>query len=230
MGVVETIALCMGVAWASGINLYAAIAMLGIMGATGNATLPPDLEIVQHPAVIAAAGFMYCVEFVADKTPGVDTGWDAFHGFIRIPAAAMLAAAAVGDLDPAMVLVAGILGGALGATSYTVKAGSRVLINASPEPVTNWAASVTEDLAVIGGLWAALYHPELFLIGLVVFILVAAWLLPRIWRGVAAVFRRLKAFFGAKPAEGAANHSAFAQAADQAAKDLGAGELEHKPQ
>lgn len=229
MGVVETIALCMGLAWASGINLYAAIAMLGIMGATGNATLPPDLEIVQHPAVIAAAGFMYCVEFFADKTPGVDTAWDAIHGFIRIPAAAMLAAAAVGDLDPAMVLVAGILGGALGATSYTVKAGSRVLINTSPEPFTNWTASVAEDVAVIGGLWAALYHPELFLIGLVVFILAAIWLLPRLWRGMKAVFRRLKAFFEAKPAASAGENTAFAAATDQATKDLAAGELEHKP-
>ncbi|MDH3473642.1 MAG: DUF4126 domain-containing protein [Rhodospirillales bacterium] len=218
----------MGIAWASGINLYAAIGMLGILGATGNIVLPPNLEILQHPAVIAAAGFMYCVEFFADKMPGVDTGWDAIHGFIRIPAAAVLAAAAVGPVDPAMMLAAGILGGALGATSYTVKAGGRVLINASPEPVTNWTASVTEDLAVIGGLWAALYHPVLFLALLVVFVLVAAWLLPRIWRGIKVVFRRLKAFFGGKPAVAEGQKSAFADAADQAAADLAAGKLEHK--
>lgn len=199
MDIVQTIALCMGVAWASGINLYAAIGMLGILGATGNVDLPPDMEIVQHPAVIVAAGFMYCVEFFADKVPGVDTGWDAIHGFIRIPAAAALAAAAVGEVDPAITLAAAIVGGALGATSYTVKAGGRVLINTSPEPVTNWTASFTEDLAVIAGLWAALYHPEVFLVLLVVFILVAAWLLPKVWRGIKAVFRRLKTLLGGKP-------------------------------
>jgi hypothetical protein len=127
-----------------------------------------------------------------------------------------------------MMLAAGILGGALGATSYTVKAGGRVLINASPEPVTNWAASVTEDLAVIGGLWAALYHPEIFLALLVVFVLVAAWLLPRIWRGIKVVFRRLQAFFGGKPAASEGRNSAFAEAADQAAADLAADKLEHK--
>lgn len=223
MGIVETIALSMGIAWASGINLYAAIGMLGILGVTGNIVLPPDLEIVQHPAVIAAAGLMYCVEFFADKIPGVDTGWDAIHGFVRVPAAAVLAAAAVGDVDPAIMLAAGIIGGALGATSYTVKAGGRVLINTSPEPVTNWTASLTEDLAVIGGLWAALYHPVIFLILLVVFILVTAWLLPRIWRGLKAVFRRLRAFFAGKPPTAEPQKSTFAEAADQAAD-----ELEHK--
>jgi hypothetical protein len=163
MGVVETIALAMGLAWASGINLYATLAMLGIMGATGNMELPPDLVILQDPAVIAAAAFMYCVEFFADKMPGVDTGWDTIHSFIRIPAAAVLAAGAVGDVNPALVLAAAILGGALGATSHTLKAGTRVLINASPEPFTNWGASVTEDLAVFGGVWAAVYHPVPFL-------------------------------------------------------------------
>ena len=228
MGVVETIALCMGLAWASGINLYAALAMLGILGATGNTVLPPDLVILQHPAVIAAAGFMYCVEFVADKTPGVDSGWDAIHAFIRIPAAAVLAAAAVGEVEPAIMLAAAILGGALGATSYTIKAGGRVLINTSPEPLTNWTASVAEDLAVIGGLWAALNPPAAFLAFLAAFLLLSVWLLPKLWRGILAVARRLKGFFGgASPAPGA-DKSAFEQAADATVSDLSKPELEHK--
>lgn len=228
MGVVEIIALSMGIAWASGINLYAALAMLGILGASGNIVLPADLEILQHPAVIAAAGFMYCVEFVADKTPGVDSGWDAIHGFIRIPAAAVLAAAAVGEVDPAIMLAAGIVGGALGATSYSIKAGGRVLINTSPEPVTNWTASVSEDLAVIGGLWAALYHPELFLAALVVFILLAIWLLPKIWRGLVVLAGKIKRFFGGAPAAETGSSGGFASAADAAVKDLAAGQIEHK--
>ena len=228
MGVVETIALCMGLAWASGINLYAALAMLGILGATGNADLPPDLQILQHPAVIFAAGFMYCVEFFADKTPGVDSGWDAIHAFIRIPAAAVLAAAAVGDVEPAMMLAAAILGGALGATSYTIKAGGRVLINTSPEPMTNWTASIGEDLAVIGGLWAALHYPEAFLAFLVVFVLLAVWLLPKLWRGILALARKLKSFFGGGQPAPAADKTAFEQAADVAVSDLSDKELGHK--
>ncbi len=107
MEAVQIIALTMGLAWASGINLYAAIAILGVLGATGNMVLPPGLEVTQHPAVIVAAGFMYCVEFFADKVPGVDTVWDTIHTFIRIPAAAILAAGAVWHVDPAMALVAG---------------------------------------------------------------------------------------------------------------------------
>jgi hypothetical protein len=159
MGVVETIALSMGIGWASGINLYAAIFMLGALGSSGNLTLPPDLLILQDPMVIAAAGFMYVVEFVADKIPGVDTGWDVLHTFIRIPAGAVLAAGAVGGLAPGAELAAAIAGGTLAAGAHATKAGTRALINTSPEPFTNWTSSITEDVAVIGGLWAALYNP-----------------------------------------------------------------------
>lgn len=228
MGVVETIALAMGLAWASGINLYATLAMIGLLGATGNMTLPPDLVILQDPAVIAAAGFMYCVEFFADKTPGVDTGWDAIHSFIRIPAAAVLAAGAVGDINPALVLAAAILGGALGATSHTLKAGSRVLINASPEPFTNWGASITEDLAVFGGVWAAIYHPVPFLGFLVLFTVLAIWLLPKVWRGVVTLFARVGRWLGRSQAPGRGTPGDFAQAAETAIADLGGRDLQPK--
>ncbi len=191
MEAVQIIALTMGLAWASGINLYAAIATLGILGATGNMALPPGLELVQHPAVIAAAGFMYCVEFFADKVQGVDIGWDAIHTFIRIPAAAILAAGAVWHVDPAMALVAGILGGALGATSHVLKTGTRVAINASPEPFSNVGVSLIEDIVVLAGLFGAIYHPAWFLVFLAAFVLAAAWVLPRIWRGVRALWGRV---------------------------------------
>jgi hypothetical protein len=228
MGAVETIALAMGLAWASGINLYATVAVIGMLGASGNMTLPPDLVILQDPAVIAAAAFMYCVEFFADKTPGVDTGWDAIHSFIRIPAAAVLAAGAVGDVSPAMVLAAAILGGALGATSHTLKAGSRVLINASPEPFTNWGASVAEDLMVFGGVWAAIYHPVPFLGFLLLFVVLAIWLLPKVWRGVAALFARLGRWLGRSPAPDRGAPGEFAQAAQSAIADLGGRGLQPK--
>jgi hypothetical protein len=193
--VVNTIALTMGVAWASGINLYATILVLGVLGATGNMTLPPGLEVLAHPAVIAAAGFMYLVEFVADKMPGADTGWDTFHTFIRIPAGALLAAGAVGDVNPAIALAAAIIGGSIAAGTHATKSGTRVIINTSPEPITNWTASVVEDLVVIAGLWTALNHPWVFLVLLTGFLVLMIWLLPKLWRGIRKVFGLLKNLF-----------------------------------
>lgn len=195
------LALSMGVAWASGINLYAAVFMLGWMANTGNITLPPDLLILADPMVMIAAGFMYCVEFFADKVPGVDTGWDGLHTFIRIPAGAILAAGAVGDIGAGAELAAALVGGSIAAGSHALKSGSRVLINTSPEPVTNWTASIAEDVAVISGLWAALNHPLWFLLGLVLFILLLVWLLPKLWRGIKRVFGAIARLFGGKTAE-----------------------------
>lgn len=193
--VISTIAITMGAAWASGINLYATIAVLGILGATGNVTLPEQLMVLQSPLVIGCAGLMYLVEFFADKTPGVDTGWDTIHTFIRIPAGVILAAGFVGDVSPALVVAAGILGGAVSATSHMVKAGSRVLINTSPEPFTNWTASLVEDIVVIGGIFTALHYPLVFLLMFVLFILLAIWLLPKIWRAIRFLFVKLKGVF-----------------------------------
>jgi hypothetical protein len=193
------IALSMGAAWASGINLYAAVLVLGILGLAGNIVLPPDLMILTHPLVMGAAGVMYLVEFFADKVPGVDTAWDAIHTFIRIPAGALLAAGAVGQVNPVMALVAAILGGGLAAASHATKAGSRVMINTSPEPFTNWIASITEDIAVVLGLWTALKHPWIFMVLLVLFILLLIWLLPKLWRGVTKIFGSIGRLF--KPRE-----------------------------
>ncbi|HUL13822.1 MAG TPA: DUF4126 domain-containing protein [Methylococcaceae bacterium] len=192
----QTLALTMGVAWASGINLYATLLTLGILGTTGDITLPPGLEVLTHPLVIGAAGLMYCVEFFADKTPGVDTGWDAIHTFIRIPAGAMLAAGAIGELSPAAEITAAILGGGLAAGTHATKAGTRVLINTSPEPFSNWTASIAEDIAVIAGVWASLHHPVLFIGFLIVFVLLMIWLLPKLWRGIKKVFGTLARLFG----------------------------------
>jgi hypothetical protein len=183
--------LALGVAWASGLNLYAAVATLGILGVTGNLDLPPDLQLLQHPVVIAAAGFMYCVEFVADKIPGVDSTWDTLHTFIRIPAGAALAAGAVGDVNPAIQLAAFLLGGGVAAGSHAVKAGTRILINTSPEPFSNWTASVVEDGLVIGGVTLVALNPTLFLVLLVIFIALAIWLMPKIIRGIKRLWDKL---------------------------------------
>jgi len=192
--IVNTIALTMGVAWASGINLYATLVMLGLLGSLGGVVLPPDLQILTHPLVIAAAGFMYIVEFVVDKIPGVDTGWDTLHTFIRIPAGAVLAVGAVGGVNPAIAVAAAIVGGGMAAGAHATKAGSRVLINTSPEPFSNWVASLSEDILVIGGLWTALNHPWVFIVLLAAFILFMIWLLPKLWLGVKRVFGFLVRF------------------------------------
>jgi len=198
---INTLALAMGASWASGINLYATIGMLGIMGLTGNIILPEQLQVLQNPLVIGAAALMYLVEFFADKTPGVDTGWDTIHTFIRIPAGVMLAAGAVGDVNPAIAIAAGILGGTVSATSHTIKAGSRVLINTSPEPFTNWTASVLEDVTVIGGIWTALHYPALFIVLFILFILLSIWIIPKIWKGIKLLLKKLKSLFQGKREE-----------------------------
>jgi hypothetical protein len=194
--IANTLSLTMGAAWASGINLYAAILVLGLLGTTGNIILPDSLQILTDPMVIAAAGVMYFVEFFADKMPGIDTGWDTLHTFIRIPAGALLAAGAVGDVSPALALTAGILGGGLAAGAHAVKSGSRVIINTSPEPFTNWVTSVAEDVIVIGGLWTALHYPWIFIVLMIVFIGLMIWLLPKIWRGVKKIFGYIIRLFG----------------------------------
>lgn len=205
MDTVQAISLLLGASWAAGINLYAAILVLGLLNATGHVALPPDLQLLSDPLVLFGAGALYVVEFFADKTPGVDTGWDALHTFIRIPAGALLA---LGMSDAITVdeasrftthLIEGsalLGGGALAAASHATKAGTRVLINTSPEPFSNWIASVTEDVAVVGGLWTALNNPALFLGLLVLFLLLAAWLLPRIWQGIRRVARAIGRWFG----------------------------------
>jgi hypothetical protein len=195
---IQTIALTLGVAWASGINLYAAVTVLGLGGATGYVELPENLAVIQDPLVILAAAFMYCVEFFADKVPGVDSAWDTLHTFIRIPAGALLAAGAVGNVDPAISIAAGLLGGTLTAATHAAKAGSRLMINTSPEPFTNFGASVAEDVAVFAGLWAAIQNPVLFLALLAIFLILLCLLLPKIARGVAFLFRKLGNLLGVR--------------------------------
>lgn len=191
---IATLALTMGSSWASGINLYAALLILGLGGATGNITLPNELVILENPFVIGAAAVMYLIQFFADKIPGVDSIWDAAHTFVRIPAGAMLAAGAVGDVSPALEIAAGILGGGTAATSHATKTGTRLMINTSPEPVTNWTASISEDLMVIAGLWTALHYPILFIILFIGFIGLAIWLLPKLWTLIRELLMKMARF------------------------------------
>ncbi len=188
---IATLALTMGSSWASGINLYAALFILGLGGATGNITLPNELAMLENPFVIGSAAVMYLIQFFADKIPGVDSAWDAIHTFVRIPAGAMLAAGAVGDVSPALEIAAGILGGGVAATSHATKTGTRLMINTSPEPVSNWTASISEDLMVIGGLWTALRHPILFIVLFLIFIGLSIWLLPKLWKLIKGLLMKM---------------------------------------
>ena len=193
---ISIVALTMGVGWASGINLYAVVLVLGLAGSTGNIDLPPELAVVQNPVVIMAAGVMYFVEFIADKVPGVDTGWDTLHTFIRIPAGAMLAVGAVGDVTPALEIAAGLMGGTMAGASHLTKFSTRALINTSPEPFSNWAASISEDVLVLVGMWAMFNHPWLFVGLMVAFLLLVIWLLPKLWRLLKAIFTQLGEWLG----------------------------------
>jgi hypothetical protein len=186
------LAVAAALAWASGIRLYAVLLLVGLAGRYGGIPLPDVLEILQHPAVLAATGFMVFVEFFVDKIPGVDSLWDAVHTFIRIPAGAALAAAVLGaDGGGAMAAVAAIIGGSIAAGTHFSKAGTRALINTSPEPVSNVAASFSEEAMLAGGLWMAWFHPLVFLILLALFLVLAVWLIARLWRFVHGLLGRM---------------------------------------
>jgi hypothetical protein len=190
--VLQTVALASLLAWASGLRLYLTVFAVGLAGHLGYIELPAALKVLEHPWVIAAAGFMVVMEFVVDKVPALDSAWDAIHTFIRIPAGALLAAGATGDTLSALTVAAGLLGGTITAGTHFTKAAGRGLINTSPEPFTNWGASFTEDALVLAGIWFAFQHPVVFLSGLAVFIALAIWLLPKLWRGLQGVFRSLR--------------------------------------
>jgi hypothetical protein len=200
METIDVIAMTLGVAWASGINLYAAILVMGMMGNMGYTELPPSLTVLQDPLVLMAAGMMYFVEFFADKIPGVDSAWDTVHTFIRIPAGAMLAVGAAKGLEinHAAELAAAILGGSLAATSHLTKSSTRLVLNASPEPFSNATASILEDLAVVGGLWSALNYPLAFIAFIILFVALAIWLLPKLWRAIKDIVKNIRGWFKTK--------------------------------
>jgi Domain of unknown function (DUF4126) len=195
----HSIALGAGLAWASGIRLYAVLVLAGGLARFGYLDLPPALEVLQHPLVMAAAGVMALGEFLADKVPAFDSVWDAVHTFIRVPAGAVLAAAALGQADPVWVMVAAIVGGAIASGAHLAKAGTRAVINTSPEPVSNWAASFGEDLLVPAGFLAAIKAPLVFLVLLAAFLGAAIWFVPKLFRALRRLLGKLTAGARAAP-------------------------------
>ena len=191
MDMIQTIALSAGLAWASGLRLYLVVFLAGILSYFGYLQLPASLAMLQNPLVIGAAGLMAFAELIADKIPAFDSLWDSFQTFIRIPAGALLAAFAMGDVDPAWTLAAGLIGGSITAGTHFAKAGSRLAINSSPEPFSNWLASFGEEGVLLAGLWTMLASPAIFLGLLAVFLVIAGFVLVKLWGFVGRLVRRV---------------------------------------
>ena len=183
------LALAAGLGWASGLRLYTTLFIVGLAGRMGWLVLPEGLRLLEHPWVLGAAGLMLLVEFFADKIPLLDSVWDTVHTFIRIPAGAALAAMVFGGQGIEWQTAVALLGGTLAAGTHLTKAGTRAMINASPEPFSNVAASFSEDVVVLGGLWLMFAHPWLMLALLLLLVMATTWLLPKLWRGIAGVLR-----------------------------------------
>ena len=190
---IEWLGLAAGTSFAAGLNLYATVATLGLLQRFGVVTLPPSLAALSHPAVLAVAIALFVVEFFADKIPYFDNVWDVLHTFIRPPAAAILAYAAVAGVPEPWRAVAALVAGGVAFTSHGTKASARAAVNTSPEPISNSLLSVTEDGIAIGLSWLAATHPVLTLVLTVLLLAGAAWALIRI-------FRFLKGVFGGAPA------------------------------
>ncbi len=196
MDIIAPIAMAAGLGWASGLRLYAVLFFIGVLGYFGLIEMPPDLLVLTHPVVMLTTGALFAFEFGADKIPGFDSVWDTFQTFVRIPGGALLAAAAVADHSAAFALAAGLLGGTFAAGAHFTKAGSRVLINTSPEPFSNWAASLTEDTLAAGMVWFAFTHPLVLLVILVLLVALTVWLLPKLWRGMCRVMTTARQLLG----------------------------------
>jgi len=200
---ITTLGTAAGSAWLSGINLYATVVTLGILQKLQLAKLPGGLDMLGDWRLIGLAAALYVIEFVADKIPAVDTAWDAIHTFIRVPAGAILAAAAFAEFDPAVKMAAMILGGGIALSSHGTKAATRLAVNASPEPVSNAALSLTEDVVAFGSTILMVFFPVAMLVIVVVFLIVAIWLLPKIIRALRRLITRFRGLFGSNPQENA---------------------------
>ncbi|HZN10965.1 MAG TPA: DUF4126 family protein [Blastocatellia bacterium] len=200
-----TLGMAMGSAWLSGINLYATVLTLGLLERFKLVTLPGEMHVLGEWWVLGLAGALYVVEFVADKIPAVDSVWDAIHTFIRVPAGAIIAASAFAQFDPAVRAAALLVGGGIALSSHGAKAATRLAANASPEPVSNVALSLAEDVLTVGSAVLMVFHPVVILVVVLIFLVVVAWLAPKIWRALKRLRDRLRGLFRPGPATGAAS-------------------------
>ncbi len=196
MNIVAILGTALGAAWTSGINLYATVAVLGLLQRFGQVRLPGGLEVLDNWWIIGVALALYVVEFVADKVPYVDTIWDAVHTFIRVPAGAVLAFAATSEMSQPVQIIALLLGGGLALSTHGTKATIRAAANTSPEPVSNWVLSFVEDILAIAAVAVSVFHPLVILAVILVFLLLLAWILPKVIRRVRRMLKTVRNFFG----------------------------------
>lgn len=200
MDTVQIVGLALGSAWTSGINLYATVAVLGLLERYQWVHLPGSLHTLDSWLIIGVAIFLYCVEFVADKIPYVDTIWDAVHTFIRVPAGAVLAAAATSDINPGIQVAALLVGGGLALSTHGTKAAARATANLSPEPFSNWMLSLIEDVIAVGASIIATFHPLIILGVIALFLLFFAWIAPRVIRKLRKMVATVRNFLRGRPA------------------------------
>jgi hypothetical protein len=187
METLQTLGIALGFASLAGLNLYLTVFATGLAIQQGWVTLAQQyqqLDVLAHPAIIVLSGLLYAFQFFADKVPWVDSLWDAVHTVIRPVGGALLAVQALGQTDPTMEIIAALLLGTVSLTVHSLKAGTRLLVNHSPEPFSNVALSVTEDVLVVGGLALVWSDPLLALIVFSLVLLVVAWAVPKMVRAI----------------------------------------------
>lgn len=202
MVVLPSVALAGVLSWASGFRLYAALFIAGMLQRFHFVVLPEKLDILAHTPVLVVTGALLVVEFLVDKVPAVDSMWDSVQTFVRVPLGALLAWGVFAHASPETQTIAAILGGALAAGTHVAKAGTRALVNTSPEPLSNWGLSFSEDGVLLLGLWLAFSHPAVFVVLLALFVLLLVWLIPKLWRGVQALRRGFARLVGRGEARG----------------------------
>lgn len=190
----STLSLALGSAWTSGINLYATVAVLGMLQKFGATKLPGGLDVLDNWWIIGFGIGLYLIEFFADKIPYVDSVWDVVHTFIRVPAGAVVAYAATNQMDPSIYIPAALVGGGLALSSHGTKTALRVGANLSPEPVSNWVLSLGEDAVAFGGIFLAVFAPMVIAAILVLFALGFIWFIPKVFRRLRHMFRSVGAF------------------------------------
>jgi hypothetical protein len=193
MSLVSALGYTIPFAFASGLNVYATIAVLGLSSHFGLVSLPQQFRAFDHPAIIGVALVMYLVEFVADKIPWFDSVWDALHTVIRPLGGAFVAVAALGDASPMATTLAALLGGSVAMTTHLTKTGTRAAANTSPEPFSNWILSFSEDALAIGLTYGAIRHPDIALAIAVVLLIVIGAFSALIVRFVRRRFRKIGA-------------------------------------
>ena len=199
----QTLGFTLGTSFASGLNLYATVAAAGLFQRFGVVQLPPSLQILASPIIIGIALAMFVVEFIADKIPVVDSAWDAIHTFIRPPAAALIAYSSFGNVPDVWKIGAALLAGSVALTSHGAKASMRAAANTSPEPFSNWFLSTAEDVGAVGLSWLAATHPLLTAGIVVVLVVIATFIIWKLFGFFRRVLLRLRGL-GGGPAPGPA--------------------------